>query len=209
MTFDEWRDGLRTFLTDLADTARTGVPPATRYLPAWRWELEWWLVQVLVGPHELLDTYSELVGGLVREGRPVTQIDRFGVEMLENVLAYGLSRPVLDDQTLMQLAFSPAGVEWLSEKIGTLNDDADEMADIWLAAMKVCPIDHRAVEVERTPEQDAKRQVKMFRMFEANGADAEALTGFTQEQIRQLEALLRARECGTDDGATQDGHADR
>ena len=134
MTRSDWCDGLEILLEDVRRRYLAGLPPKGRYLPGWRWELEWWLMQSVANWYIHEELYREVMAGLISFVVPSIPPIRPAELPLQRILAHGLCRPVVSDEQLVRLAFTPDALNWLDDRLLAVGV---EHGDVWGAVGNV------------------------------------------------------------------------
>lgn len=180
----EWDENLEDLLKQVAEIVRNGLPAEGVYLPAWRWQLDSFVMHPLTNGYDY-DGYQETARRYIADhGRPLPEISMGELPVLA-ILEHGVCRPVLTDGQVIRLAFSPDTVEMLREemiKVGT------EWGDMWNAVSLT-----RLVEL---PPRPAKSKEQLWEDFQRILKRAEE-----QEQAEPAHDEDDDAEDGTDSDA--------
>jgi len=190
MAIKEWR--IEMLLEKVSLMVRSGLPGNGLYLPAWRWELDLWLMRSIKWPLQL-DDYRQILNKALQKGHSVPEI-RFDELPLLDILEHGLAKPVLSDEQVIRLAFSPDTMERINRELLQVGQ---ECGDIW-EAVEFSSEDDTDLPTP-TAEEQRKGYVKVLKLVEKTMMEDSSLS---EEEKARTSAFLareyRKLEEGTD-----------
>lgn len=174
----EWDENLEDLLKQVAEIVRNGLPEEGVYLPAWRWQLDSFVMHPLTNVYDYAGYQDTARRYIAEHGRPLPEISMGDLPVLA-ILEHGVCRPVLTDEQVIRLAFSPDTVEMLKDELLKVGI---ESGDMWEAVAST-----RIVELPPRPRKTKKELWEDF-----------------QRMLRRAEEREEAEEAAEEDNDAED-----